>query len=140
LPNRSYCSPTRSSNDQRREFITLFGGATATAFVRIASAQPGNVPVVGFMIAGSRLSVRDAITAFESSLKKEGFIEGHNLSIEYRFADGQFDRLPAFAADLVRRPVKVLATSSPLGASAAMQATKTIPIVFSVGATRCKRV
>lgn len=92
------------------------------------------MPVVGFMMAGSRLALRDGVTAFEAGLKEMGFTEGQNLALEYRFAEGQFDRFPAFASDLVRRQVSVIAASSPQGALAAKRATTAIPVVFSIGA------
>jgi len=118
---------------RRREFILLVGG-TAAAWPLAASAQQPATPVVGFMMAGSRAALRDGITAFEAGLKELGFVEGQNLALEYRFAEGQFERFPAFASDLVHRRASVIAASSPQAALAAKQATATIPIVFSVGA------
>jgi len=117
---------------KRREFITLLGGAVAWPLA--ARAQQPAMPVVGFMMAGSRAALRDEIAAFEAGLKEVGFIEPQNLALEYRFAEGQFDRFPAFASDLIQRQVSVLAASSPQGALAAKRATATIPIVFSIGA------
>jgi putative tryptophan/tyrosine transport system substrate-binding protein len=118
---------------RRREFIGLLGSVTV-AWPFASYAQPASVPIVGFMSAGSRTSVRDALEAFEVGLKETGFAGGQNLTLEYRFADGQFDRFPSLAADLVRRKVAVLAVSSPSGVLAAKRATATIPIVFSIGA------
>jgi len=118
---------------RRREFILLVGG-TAAAWPLAASAQQPAMPVVGFMMAGSRAALRDEITAFEAGLKELGFVEGQNLALEYRFAEGQFERFPAFASDLIHRRASVIAASSPQAALAAKQATATIPIVFSVGA------
>jgi putative tryptophan/tyrosine transport system substrate-binding protein len=117
---------------RRREFIGVVGGAVAWPLS--VRAQQAAMPVVGFMMAGSRLALRDEITAFEAGLKEIGFIEGQNLALEYRFAEGQFDRFPAFASDLVRRQVSVIAASSPQGALAAKRATTVIPVVFSIGA------
>jgi putative ABC transport system substrate-binding protein len=116
---------------RRRECIALIGSAFAWPLA--ARAQQPAMPVVGFMIAGSR-ALHDQIAAFEAGLKGMGFIEGQNLALEYRFAEGQFDRFPAFASDLVHRQVSVIAVSSPQGALAAKRATTAIPIVFSIGA------
>jgi len=118
---------------RRREFITLVGGAAASWPLATGAQQPA-MPVVGFMMAGSRAALRDEITAFEAGLKELGFVEGQNLALEYRFAEGQFERFPAFASDLVNRRASVIAASSPQAALAAKQATATIPVVFSVGA------
>ena len=118
---------------RRREFISLVGG-TAAAWPLAAGAQQPAMPVVGFMMAGSRAALRDEITAFEAGLKELGFVEGQNLALEYRFAEGQFERFPAFASDLIHRRASVIAASSPQAALAAKQATATIPVVFSVGA------
>jgi putative tryptophan/tyrosine transport system substrate-binding protein len=116
---------------RRREFISLLGGA-ATWPLTVRAQQPA-MPVVGFMMAGSRAALRDEITAFEAGLKEMGFVEGQNLALEYRFAEGQFDRFPAFASDLIHRQVSVIAATSPQGALAAKRATTAIPIVFSIG-------
>jgi putative ABC transport system substrate-binding protein len=118
---------------RRRDFITLLG-TTAAAWPLAARAQQPAMPIIGFMMAGSRAALRDEITAFEAGLREMGFAEGQNLALEYRFAEGQFERFPAFASDLVRRRATVIAASSPQAALAAKQATTTIPIVFSVGA------
>jgi putative ABC transport system substrate-binding protein len=118
---------------RRREFISLVGGVAA-AWPFAARAQQPAMPIVGFMMAGSRAALRDEITAFEAGLGEMGFAEGQNLALEYRFAEGQFERFPAFASDLVQRRASVIAASSPQGALAAKQATTTIPVVFSVGA------
>jgi putative ABC transport system substrate-binding protein len=118
---------------RRREFITILGGAAAS-WPLAARAQQPTMPVVGFMMAGSRAALRDEITAFEAGLREVGFAEGQNLALEYRFAEGQFERFPAFVSDLVQRRVSVIAASSPQGALAAKRATATIPVVFSIGA------
>ena len=116
---------------KRRKFITLLGGAAAVPFA--ARAQQPAMPVVGFLGAGAREPLRQQIVAFLEGLKEYGYVEGQNVAVEYRFAEGQFDRFPALASDLVRRQVAVLFVASNAGALAAKQATRTIPIVFSVG-------
>jgi len=115
---------------RRREFITLLGGVAG--WPPVAAGQTA-VPIVGFMAAGSRTALRDELLAFEAGLKEMGF-EGQNLALEYRFAEGQFDRFPALASDLVHRQASVIAATSPQGALAAKRATTAIPIVFSIGA------
>jgi ABC-type uncharacterized transport system substrate-binding protein len=116
---------------KRREFITLLGGAAARPLA--ARAQQPAVPVVGFLGAGARGPLREQIAAFQEGLNESGYIEGQNVAVEYRFAEGQFDRFPALAAELVRRQVAVLFVASNAGALAAKQATRTIPIVFIAG-------
>jgi ABC-type uncharacterized transport system substrate-binding protein len=116
---------------RRREFLSAAVGAVALPLA--AHAQQPAMPIVGFMMAGSRAALRDEITAFEAGLREMGFAEGQNLALEYRFAEGQFERFPAFASDLVQRRVSVIAASSPQGALAAKRATATIPVVFSIG-------
>ena len=117
---------------RRREFITLFGGMAAWPLA--ASAQQPAMPVIGYLSGASFEMMRDYVAAFHRALADEGFAEGRNLGIEYRWAEGRNDRLPALAADLVRRQVAVIAVGGSTPASlAAKAATQSIPIVFAVG-------
>jgi putative ABC transport system substrate-binding protein len=117
---------------RRRELMALLGGAAAAAWPLAARAQQSSIPVIGFLHPRSHADTIGARTAFQQGLREMGFVEGENLTVEYRFAEGQPSRLPALAADLVHRPVAVLA-AGPRVAEAAKATTTTTPIVFLTG-------
>jgi putative ABC transport system substrate-binding protein len=118
---------------RRRDFLTLVGG-TAAGWTFAVRAQQPTLPVIGYLSSTSSGPYAPFVAAFQQGLKETGFVAGQNVTIEYRWAEGQFDRLPALAADLVRRQVAVIAVGGGgVTALAAKDATSTIPIVFAFG-------
>ena len=115
---------------RRRKFITLIGGAAAWPLA--ARAQQSTMPVVGFLNSASAQGYASMAASFKQGLKEAGYAEGQNVSIEYRWADNNNERLPALAADLAKRRVDVIFANSP-SIPAALEVTKTIPIVFNSG-------
>jgi putative ABC transport system substrate-binding protein len=117
---------------RRREFVTLLGGALATRPFTVRAEQPG-MPVIGFLNGGSSDGYVAGVAAFRQALKEVGYIDGQNIRIEYRWANDQYDRLPAMAMDLVHHEVTAIVANNP-AVRPAQAATKTIPIVFITGA------
>ena len=117
----------------RREFIAGLGGAAAWPVA--AGAQQPALPVIGYLRAGrpALRSVDTIVAAFRAGLAETGYVEGRNVVLEFRWAEGQIDRLPALAANLVRRQVAVIIAGGSAAARAAKSATTTIPIVFAIG-------
>ena len=118
---------------RRREFIKIIAGSAVTAWPFATRAQQPTMPVVGFLNAAAPRDYKREQAAFLKGLGETGYVEGQNVTIEYRWAEGNNDRLPALAADLIGRQVAVLAATSTPAALAAKTATASVPIVFEIG-------
>ncbi len=117
---------------RRREFIRLLGGAGATWPLAAPAQQPA-MPVIGFLGVTSAAEWEKYVAGFRDGLKEAGFVDGRNVTIDYEWAEGHYDRLPAMAAAFAKRPVDVIITIAPPAVRAAKAATTTIPIVFFLG-------
>src|SRR5437588_1039002 len=116
---------------KRRDFITLLGGAAGAWPLSARAQQPGKLPTIGFLVAGTPLSHGQWVAAFVQRLRELGWIEGRTIAIEYRWGEGRNERFAEIAAEFVRRKVDVIVTSATAAVVAAKQATSVIPIVFA---------
>src|SRR4029453_9284254 len=116
----------------RRIAVAVVLALTIGSLAAEAQSPVGKVPRIGFLVVSSRSSVSTRIEAFRQGLRELGYVEGRTVFIEYRYAEGKLDRLPALASELVQLKVDVIVTASPPGVQAARNATSTIPIVFAV--------
>ena len=123
-------------NMRRREFITLLGSAVVWPLA--VRAQQPMMPVVGFLDSGALGDYPDRVAAFRQGLKDVGYVEGENVAIDFRWANGRYDQLPALAAELVRRQAAVIFSATIQSALSANTATSTIPIVFAIGSDPVK--
>jgi ABC-type uncharacterized transport system substrate-binding protein len=123
---------------RRREFLTLIGSASA-AWPLAVRAQQAAMPVVGFVRDGSADTSARLAASFRKGLNETGYFEGQNVTVEYHWVEGQYNRLPQLMADLVRRQVAVIATPGNVTTAAAKAATATIPIIFGAQQTRQAR-
>jgi len=123
---------------RRRDFITLFGGSAA-AWPLAVRAQQQPIPVIGFLHVGSAGALSHLVAGFRRGLKETGYVEGTNVAVEFRWAEGRYDRLPALVADLVHQDVAIIVTGGgDAPAAAAKAATSSIPVVFNVGSDPSK--
>src|SRR6476660_5904856 len=118
---------------RRRDFIIVVAGSAAAAWPFALCAQQPAIPIIAFIRDGSADGNARNVAGFRKGLNETGYTEGQNVAIEYYWLEGQYDRLPALLADLIRRPVSVIATPGNVPTRAAKEATASIPIVFGVG-------
>jgi putative tryptophan/tyrosine transport system substrate-binding protein len=122
-----------SAIEERRQFLTLLGGGAAAVWPVGARAQQATVPVIGYLRSGSRTFFAANEAAFRHGLAGVGFVESRNVTIDYQYADGQYERLPILAADLLHRQVPVIYAADNASATAAKAASPTVPVIFRIG-------